>query len=845
LGDIFCSTGGPSGGWVNSSTAGWLDAYNATQGSNASYCSFFGVACDEGTPSSLVLTASGLRGSLPPSLGNLSRLSVVDFSNNALSGSLPASLVALTRLIELRLNTNALSGSLPPGLGNLTALQQLWLNDNALTGTVPAELGSLRLQGLGLSDNRFTGSLPAFLLSSPYNKSVDGGVTFPGAMLTVCRAGQQRVGTLTTGNASIFFPAPICVDGCPAGEAATADGSSCVACPAGTYAYNASACSACPAGALCAGGGLLLPADGFWQVPSEPIFLQCPQGVCEAGVPPTAAARRLAETSCDAPADANCRCGHTGTLCGSCAPGWARAGQFCERCPDGSALAENAHGLLGGVVFIAVVLFLTSSFAFILSPVLQPERALAAIVSIAARCLADGNAGTPPPSGTALLARVRRALAYTVVPARVCIETLQIVASMARSMPLVAWPHIFNVLVLRFFAFFNMDFLILPATACGTPSANFEALFNGITIGVALFLLYAAALWLLGRSAMRALGRGSNAVAAYDRLMCSRLVFFLTITYAPIAQVCLRIAQCRRVGGSLGSVLWVDSSVQCTAPGGSGTYGRNRGAGGFWTTVYVTGVPVLFAALLRHYRVHEAAAERTADARLAALLQEAARRRVPMPSMTRSEEAALTTGSVGEDHLEALYAEFIAPPQLVGDEAKGEPPRSDKLVSLLAYSASHLPLPPVRWAEDDERLDGARAAIGCLFADYAADRWYWSLVETLYKLLITAVLGFIAAGSEAQAAAGVLFSFLMLLAFQRAQPYTDRVRTRRAACGGLRRLRAHASPRAAGGRLPGDQPTRRRLKSLCCSSWLSWCVARCGALVASARLTRPSAACAG
>ncbi|KAM1086214.1 hypothetical protein FF1_011935 [Malus domestica] len=54
-----------------------------------------------------------------------------------------------------RFYNNRLTGSIPPSLGNLTSLQILELNSNLLTGTVPVEVSNLIQSGtyLNVSDN--------------------------------------------------------------------------------------------------------------------------------------------------------------------------------------------------------------------------------------------------------------------------------------------------------------------------------------------------------------------------------------------------------------------------------------------------------------------------------------------------------------------------------------------------------------------------------------------------------------------------------------------------------------------------------------------------------------------
>ncbi|KAM1086215.1 hypothetical protein FF1_011935 [Malus domestica] len=58
-------------------------------------------------------------------------------------------------VIRVRFYNNRLTGSIPPSLGNLTSLQILELNSNLLTGTVPVEVSNLIQSGtyLNVSDN--------------------------------------------------------------------------------------------------------------------------------------------------------------------------------------------------------------------------------------------------------------------------------------------------------------------------------------------------------------------------------------------------------------------------------------------------------------------------------------------------------------------------------------------------------------------------------------------------------------------------------------------------------------------------------------------------------------------
>lgn len=112
----------------------------------------------------LFLADNQFSGSLPSSLGNLGQLRQLYLDNNQLSSSIPASLGNLNSLEYLRLSNNHLSGSIPVELGNLGNLKQLFLNQNQLSGGIPSTLGNLAsLTGLTLQSNDLTGNLPSTL----------------------------------------------------------------------------------------------------------------------------------------------------------------------------------------------------------------------------------------------------------------------------------------------------------------------------------------------------------------------------------------------------------------------------------------------------------------------------------------------------------------------------------------------------------------------------------------------------------------------------------------------------------------------------------------------------------
>ena len=113
---------------------------------------------------SLRLNSNSLAGRIPPELGNLTKLRGLDLAQNTLSGGIPPELGGLVELRGVSLNSNRLTGSIPPEVGSLTQLVELYLHQNQLTGEIPPELGNLiGLEELLLGDNELRGAIPVEL----------------------------------------------------------------------------------------------------------------------------------------------------------------------------------------------------------------------------------------------------------------------------------------------------------------------------------------------------------------------------------------------------------------------------------------------------------------------------------------------------------------------------------------------------------------------------------------------------------------------------------------------------------------------------------------------------------
>uniref|UniRef100_A0ACD5Z925 Uncharacterized protein n=1 Tax=Avena sativa TaxID=4498 RepID=A0ACD5Z925_AVESA len=106
-------------------------------------------------PPSLMLERNNLTGGVPPALGALARVHILDLSWNGFSGPIPPELSGMTSLESLDMSRNALSGAIRPSLTRLSFLSRFFVAYNNLSGEVPVGGQFSTFSGADFAGNPF------------------------------------------------------------------------------------------------------------------------------------------------------------------------------------------------------------------------------------------------------------------------------------------------------------------------------------------------------------------------------------------------------------------------------------------------------------------------------------------------------------------------------------------------------------------------------------------------------------------------------------------------------------------------------------------------------------------
>ncbi|KAH1044582.1 hypothetical protein GLYMA_09G243600v4 [Glycine max] len=111
---------------------------------------------------SLNIYNNSFYGTIPPQIGNMSKVNVLNFSLNSFHGSIPQEMWSLRSLHALDLSQCLqLSGAIPNSIANLSNLSYLDLSTAKFSGHIPPEIGKLNKLGfLRIAENNLFGHIP-------------------------------------------------------------------------------------------------------------------------------------------------------------------------------------------------------------------------------------------------------------------------------------------------------------------------------------------------------------------------------------------------------------------------------------------------------------------------------------------------------------------------------------------------------------------------------------------------------------------------------------------------------------------------------------------------------------
>ncbi|XP_068638842.1 probable LRR receptor-like serine/threonine-protein kinase At1g74360 [Aristolochia californica] len=170
----------------------------------------------------LQLSGNNLTGEIPPEIGSMRNLNLLNLGRNALSGRLPPELKNLP-LLFLNVSWNIFSGQIPEELGDLRCLQNLDLSHNNFSGELPvASLSELHwLSELNISYNPLlSGRIPRFgqlatfgsnsYLGNPHLRGVSSDTDDPNRWQNPTESGDESEEVMTNETtqafATTFFP---------------------------------------------------------------------------------------------------------------------------------------------------------------------------------------------------------------------------------------------------------------------------------------------------------------------------------------------------------------------------------------------------------------------------------------------------------------------------------------------------------------------------------------------------------------------------------------------------------------------------------------------------------------
>ena len=351
--------------------------------------------------------------------------------------------------------------------------------------------------------------------------------------------------------------------------------------------------------------------------------------------------------------NSNCKTGHEGVVCATCAPGWGMTKGVCKRCRNGSERRQQQAGISWPAVVVMIIVatvllvlwYILAWRPLILHHFPWEEKCLACGLGVLAFPFISQIANLVKYLWQSLSRRANRQAGMDSAHLRSLFKILagflQVVGSFFSSFR-IEWPPLFETLM-DIATIFQLDPFSLPTAACLLDVTYFQQLIVKTTmplVVVALLALPSLIAVVLGACFFGGVRNYPNLKEITAKFESSVLLF-LFLVYPSLSQTVMRALKCRTYGAD-GSLLEADHRVDCNSP-------EYLESIFIWALccffLYPVGIPVFCYLQMRFAGLPELLAAKEAEARFTSFLN---LRRRQLSTMPR----AICAQAMGNTHLD-------------------------------------------------------------------------------------------------------------------------------------------------------------------------------------------------
>ena len=567
------------------------------------------------------------------------------------------------------------------------------------------------------------------------------------------------------------------------GEGEYTSAGQCVSCADGTYSLlaNASECRSClgeSGVSFCSKNQVVLKAGFVRRYPTSNAVMECPFGPasCQGG--------NLTGMN-------SCSVGYTGELCAVCAPNYFPQQGACLKCEGASIFSPSLIAYL--VIFMLIIIgSLVSAFLYY-GYLRQDEEATkqrrAARAGAAMERVTDdfdsddecdgdevnenvmGTAGKSdadeePEEPTAAyrlkvwLGAKKAAVEGVMGKVKIIVSTYQVISSTA-SVVDVKMPASFTK-IMETMNFVNLSIGTILPISCSETYTFIDSLYFVTLLPLAAAAILVCAFVREYSGVRRVIQANTNRQRgekqkAFDEIKTKYLSFFFYLTFLVLPSTTITIFQtylCTNVDpsgetpGGDNVYLTADMRISCT----SDYYYGGLVFASVMVLVYPVGIPLMYLWMLYNARDEIKNRDKTVEEDLSVGKERIVVENPMLRERDVSRGSSVSTVSAASGAPLPPHSQYRQPSVLLGREGS-----TCSVLSLVGEDPT----------EEHTTVSPNTARLSFLWAPYSPEFWYWEVIETTRRLMLTAVLSVVEPGSAVQSVLSILLAqfFLKLYAY--------------------------------------------------------------------------------